>query len=203
MCKLICVTNRRLVKGDFLRQIEKIAAAKPDSILLREKDMSEEEYTALAERVAAICRRHGVDCILHSYPGAAVSLGIHTLHLPLPVLRNIPETVHRQIALIGASCHSAQEAEEAVSLDALYLIAGHIFATDCKRGLPGRGLDFLRELCDSRGVPVYAIGGISPENAGAVIQAGASGVCVMSSLMQSDDPDAEINALRRAMEHEA
>lgn len=196
MCKVICITNRVLCREDFLTRIERIAQAQPDGIILREKDLPEEEYTALAERVAAICRRHGVDCILHSYPQAAIALGIHTLHMPLPMLRTLPDNVHRQIALIGASCHSAQEAEEAVSLDALYLIAGHIFATDCKRGLPGRGLDFLRDICQSRGVPVYAIGGITPDNVQDVVQAGAAGVCVMSSLMTCDDPAALIHQLR-------
>ena len=199
MCKLICVTNRRLVKGDFLRQIGKIAAAKPDSILLREKDMPPAEYAALAGDVMALCTRYGVKCILHSHPAD----GGKALHLPLPVLREKASELQGIFQVLGASCHSVDEAREAVSLGADYIIAGHIFATDCKRGLPGRGLDFLRNIVQSVDVPVYAIGGISPENAGAVIQAGASGVCVMSSLMESDDPAAEIKALRRAMEHEA
>ncbi|MBQ8927264.1 MAG: thiamine phosphate synthase [Oscillospiraceae bacterium] len=202
MCKLICVTNRHLCREDFLQRVERIAAARPDAILLREKDLPEAEYTALAEKVAAVCRKYDVDCMLHTHPGAAVSLGIRTLHLPLPVLRTVPDTVHRQIALIGASCHSREEAQEAVSLGACYLIAGHIFETDCKRGLPGRGLDFLREICDSRGVPVYAIGGITPERVPEVLHAGAAGICVMSRLMQCDAPAEEIEKFRRAC-HEA
>ena len=196
MCKVICMTNRTLCREDFLTRIRRIAQAQPDAILLREKDLPEDAYTALAGQVADICRQYHVDCILHSHPQAAIALGIRTLHMPLPMLRTLPDDVHRQVALIGASCHSAAEAAEATSLDALYLIAGHIFETDCKRGLPGRGLTFLRDICQNRGVPVYAIGGITPERVPDILEAGAAGVCVMSSLMTCDDPAALITRLR-------
>ena len=49
---------------------------------------------------------------------------------------------------IGVSIHSAEEAKEAVSLGASYLTAGHIFTTDCKKGVPARGLEFLKEVCE-------------------------------------------------------
>lgn len=199
MCKLICVTNRGLVKGDFLRQLERIAAAKPDSIILREKDLPLSEYTALAGEIMELCRCCGVKCILHSHP----DLGVSAMHLPLPVLRKKAALVRGKFEVLGASCHSVGEAQEALSLGANHIIAGHVFATDCKRGLPGRGLEFLRGVVQSVDVPVFAIGGISPENAGDVVKAGAAGVCVMSSLMQSNDPAAEIRMLRRAMKHEA
>ena len=51
MCKVLCVTNRHLAAGDFLKQIEKAAAARVDGIILREKDMEEKEYQRLAEQV--------------------------------------------------------------------------------------------------------------------------------------------------------
>lgn len=200
MCKVICVTNRKLCGGDFLTRIERVAAARPDAVILREKDLPEPEYTALAEQVTAICQRYDVQCILHSFAAAAVRLRAEYLHLPLPVLRqmqSLPENIK-----IGVSCHSEAEAQEAVSRGANYLIAGHIFATDCKKGLPGRGTDFLRAVCRSVNVPVYAIGGIAPENAAEVMQAGAAGFCIMSGLMQCDSPANEIEALRRAC-HEA
>ena len=190
MCKLICVTNRRLVKGDFLRQIERIAAAKPDGIILREKDLPADAYAELSQIVMAICKRYDVACILHSH----LVNGADALHFPLPVLRERASEIGKTF---GVSCHSVGEAQEAVSLGAGYIIAGHIFATDWKKGLPGRGLGFLREVCGSVPVPVYAIGGISAENIRAVLAAGAAGVCIMSSLMQADAPEEEIAKLRR------
>jgi len=89
--------------------------------------------------------------------------------------------------MLGASCHSLEEAKEAVELGCTYLIAGHIFATDCKKGLPGRGTEFLQSVCESVQVPVYAIGGISGENMTLVRKAGAKGGCVMSGWMQCDN----------------
>ena len=67
MCKIICVTNRKLCDEDFLVRIGKIAESQPDMIILREKDLSAEEYTVLAEKVMKICAEHNVRCILHSF----------------------------------------------------------------------------------------------------------------------------------------
>ena len=66
------------------------------------------------------------------------------------------------------------------------MTAGHIYATDCKRGLPPRGLDFLREVCRSTSLPVLAIGGIGLDGKQLreVLEAGAAGACVMSGMMR-------------------
>ena len=65
------------------------------------------------------------------------------------------------------------------------MIAGHIYATDCKKGLPPRGLEFLEEICRSVSLPVYAIGGIrlDRKQIEKTLAAGARGVCVMSGAM--------------------
>ena len=83
-----------------------------------------------------------------------------------------------------------------MKLGCSYITAGHIFATDCKRGLPGRGPEFLAEVCRTVDIPVYGIGGISPENIREVRAAGAAGACLMSSLMTAED----VPALMKAME---
>jgi thiamine-phosphate pyrophosphorylase len=76
-----------------------------------------------------------------------------------------------------------EEALRAQNAGATYLLAGHIFATGCKPGVPPRGLAFLQEVCQASALPVYALGGIDAANARACIQAGAKGVCVMSECM--------------------
>lgn len=187
---LLCVTNRRLCPGDFLKQVEAIAAAGAGGILLREKDLPEREYQALAEQVQAVCRRYDTPCILHSFPSAAQALEADAFHAPLPILRAMPEDQRQEFQTLGASCHSAEDAREAQALGCTYLTAGHIFDTPSKQGLPGRGLAFLKTVCQSVSIPVYAIGGIKAENAAAVYAAGAYGVCVMGDLMRSKDPAA-------------
>ena len=82
---------------------------------------------------------------------------------------------------VGCSVHSVEEAKEAQKLGATYLTAGHIYTTDCKKGLPPRGLDFLREICNAVTIPVYAIGGIhaGTRQIQEVMDCGASGACIM------------------------
>lgn len=165
--------------------MEKVTAMPLKAVILREKDLTEEEYTQLAEKVTEICRRNGVPCILHTFINAAVRLGCDSIHLPLPVLRKTRDGDKAKFRIIGCSCHSPEEAREAVSLGATYITAGHVFATDCKKGLPPRGPDFLREVCKAVEVPVYAIGGITAEKLPLILEAGAAGGCIMSGLMSN------------------
>ena len=172
-----------------MKQLANIAEAAPKYIILREKDLDESGYRALAEQAMEICSHSNTRLVLHYYWKTALELGADSIHLPLHILRELSAEDKRRFKLIGASCHSAEDAMEAEKLGADYITAGHVFATDCKKGLPPRGLDFLREVCHSVDIPVYAIGGISPENFSQVIEAGASGGCVMSGLMKCSQPE--------------
>lgn len=194
MSDILCVTNRSLCREDFIKRLERIAAAHPAGVILREKTLSPQEYRPLAAEALAICRAHGVPCILHSFPDIARALKADGLHLPLDRLRAIPPEERTGFGMLGASCHSVEDAMEAEALGCTYLTAGHIFATDCKKGLPPRGLGFLRAVCQAVSIPVWAIGGIAPENIGAVMECGARGGCVMSSLMICPDPAALLDA---------
>lgn len=168
-------------------RIEKIAKEKPQGIILREKDLSEPEYEVLAEHVLSICRKYNAACILHSFVNTAIKLKTGSIHLPFPLLRQMSDTDKTHFSVIGTSCHSAAEAIEAEKLGSTYITAGHIFATDCKKGVPARGLEFLQEVCERVSIPVYAIGGINRENYAKIRQAGAQGACVMSGLMCCQD----------------
>ena len=180
---ILCITNRKLCKEDFLKRIETIAATHPKAIVLREKDLSEEEYKILAEKVIHICEKYDVPCILHSFTKVAITLNIKAIHMPLPLLRKMTSQEKSHFEIIGASCHSLEDAKEAERLGCTYITAGHIFRTDCKKGLPGRGLSFLQNICENVSMPVYAIGGISKKNIDAVRQTGAAGACIMSGFM--------------------
>lgn len=184
MSDLICITNRKLCSNNFLDQIEMIASAHPKAIVLREKDLSEKEYEQLARQVMQICQKHGTQCILHSFSNVATTLGATAVHMPLPLLQKMTPQEKSHFQIIGASCHSLEEAKEAQNLGCTYITAGHIFLTDCKKGLPGRGLPFLEEICKTVRIPVYAIGGISSQNIESVRKTGAAGACIMSGFMR-------------------
>lgn len=184
MSDLICITNRKLCSNNFSDQIEMIASAHPKAIVLREKDLSEKEYEQLARQVMQICQKHGTRCILHSFSNVAIALGAEAVHMPLPLLQKMTPQEKSHFQIIGASCHSLEEAKEAQNLGCTYITAGHIFLTDCKKGLPGRGLPFLEEICKAVRIPVYAIGGISSQNIESVRKTGAAGACIMSGFMR-------------------
>lgn len=196
MYRVIAVTNRKLCRRPFLEQIESVAGRKPQAIILREKDLAEEEYQELAEKVLAICRNYQVELIIHNYPAVAKNLGVGAIHLSLPCFKEYFKTSVRggeyksfstaDFTKIGCSVHSLEEAREAEALGAAYLTAGHIYATDCKRGLPPRGLAFLEEICRNVTVPVYAIGGIGLTDGRIeeVLMHGAKGACIMSEMMK-------------------
>ena len=95
--KVIAVTNRKLCDGDFLDQIKKICQMKPQAIILREKDLSEEEYRILSEEVLSVCKKYEIPCILHKFWKTALELECTSVHLPLPELRKLPEDVKEQV----------------------------------------------------------------------------------------------------------
>ena len=102
------------------------------------------------------------------------------------VYRQLAKDVTALCEAAGTECivHSLAEAREAEALGADYLFAGNIFETDCKKGLPGRGLSFLQEVCKQVSIPVYGIGGITPDRMEQLLLAGASGGCMMSGFLK-------------------
>ncbi|BCZ45449.1 thiamine phosphate synthase [Clostridium gelidum] len=194
MYKLLAITNRHICYNDFLTQIQDICslnakntAVKSVSIVLREKDLSENDYKDLAAKVMKICKKNNTECILHNFYNVAKELNCEKIHLPLHVLKSKPD-VCKEFNEVGVSIHSVSEAIEAVNLGATYITAGHIFGTDCKKDSPPRGLGFLSSVCSCVNIPVFAIGGISLSNAQEAINAGADGICIMSGLMKCKNP---------------
>lgn len=183
--KLVCVTARKLCGDDFIKRLEKISK-NCDLIILREKDLTEEEYFSLAEKFLNVSSDGRATLVLHCFWKKALELHHDKIHLSLKDFRENPQ-IREKFSLVGVSIHSLEEAKEAEALGADYVTAGHIFETDCKKGLKGRGLEFLRQVSQGVSIPVYAIGGISTENMEQVREAGANGACIMSGFMKADD----------------
>ena len=114
-----------------------------------------------------ICRTHQLPLILHTYQDICRRLDTYGLQVSYQQLLCQPQ-LRAQVQCLGVSIHHADEAVRAADLGADYLLAGHIFATSCKQGLPGRGLDFLSAVCAATSLQVYAIGGITPTNIGQI-----------------------------------
>mgnify|MGYP002464425708 CR=1 FL=1 len=182
----VCVTDRKISRAPFLQQIETICALRPKALILREKDLAEAEYVQLAQKVQAVCENYGVKFIVHTFWRAGLALGADGVHLPLTVCTAMPAAERLEAGYFGVSVHSAEEAKAAIKFGAAYLIAGHIYESSCKEGVPPRGQAFLKEICTLSPVPVYAIGGIrlNKEQLEEVLACGAAGACVRSAFMQ-------------------
>ncbi|MDR1320243.1 MAG: thiamine phosphate synthase [Gracilibacteraceae bacterium] len=201
--EIIATTARELCPGSLAERLPLLAASGPDGILLREKDLPEAEYEELARLGAAACRRHGVAFGAHSRPWAARRLGLVWLHLSWAAFLAREADTRAELgefARVGVSVHAAEEAARAARWGADYVLAGHVFTTASKAGLPGRGLGFLRAVRAAvPETPVYAIGGIGPDNIGAVGACGVRGVFLMSAVMTAPAPREYIAALRRGL----
>ena len=191
---IACITNRHLVKGDFLAQIERVAAMEMvDWIIVREKDLRFEEYRQLFVQVARIAHKGGKKCLAHGRIALGVmsELGADGIHLPLDVLREWRAASGRRSApqagavqLVGTSAHSASELAEAAALGADYATLSPIFATACKPGAVPLGTAALAAACQKSPIPIFALGGIGMDKLDACIEAGAAGCCMMSELMR-------------------
>ena len=183
---VICVTHRLLCPDDFLERLDRIAAQHPYAIVLREKDLSESEYEALARDCLRICQKHAVSLNLNSQIAVARRIGCDGIHLPFHLLLQHKNELD-DFSRVGVSLHSPEEAAQLADTPATYVQAGHVFPTDCKAGVPPRGLSFLRAVCQATDLPVFGIGGINAERYPAVLQTGAAGACIMSGLMPCSD----------------
>ena len=199
--KLNIITNRKLCENENLeKQIEKIFSAYKKKIFLenfeivaltlREKDLYKNEYLNLVKKIYPICKRYRIDLILHQNYDLNLDkkYKIEEIHLSYDnfksLNKNIREELIKKYKKIGVSIHSVDEAKEVENLGATYVVAGHIFETDCKKDLEPRGLNFIKELSSILTIPIFAIGGINEENSNLVLNSGAFGVCMMSSLMK-------------------
>ena len=199
--KLNIISNRKLCKNENLeRQIEKIFLAYEKKIILknfeivsltlREKDLDKNEYLNLVEKIYPICKKHKINLILHQNYDLNLNEkykieGIHLSYDNFKSLnKNIRKGLIKKYKRIGVSIHSLEEAREVENLGASYVVAGHIFETDCKKGLEPRGVNFIKELSFILTIPIFTIGGINEENSSLVLNSGAFGVCMMSSLMK-------------------
>lgn len=212
---ILCyVTDRRSLPhatGNALTQkIDAILAAGVDWVQIREKDLCARELAVLAReallRTAVHSRgkRSASRILVNDRVDVALAEradGVHLGENSLPVdevARLIATHISRQDFLVGASCHSLEAAKLAASGGAGYLFFGPVFATPSKAAFgPSQGVERLAEVCRAIAIPVLAIGGITLENAGACLAAGAAGIAAIRLFQDAPDPSATVRSLRQ------
>lgn len=179
---IIGVTNRKLC-NDFYKRIKEISKSNLKYLILREKDLEYKELLIMAKNVQSILKDSNIKLIINSNVEVAEEVNAYGIQLSFKdFCKNKGKNFN---GIKGVSVHSLSEAIEAEKRGANYIIYGHVFNTDCKKGLKPRGLIEFKEICNKVNIPVYAIGGINKENYKSVLEIGADGVAVMSSLMKN------------------
>jgi len=189
-----------LALEDFPARAAAIAAAGPAVALhARNHAAPGAELSAVAQRLIALARPPEAAVFVNARPDIAVALGAQGLQLGREDLA--PHDVHRAfprwLGWIGASVHSTAEARMARHEGADFLLAGPVYQTESHPDRPALGLAFLREVAEE-GLPVVAIGGITPERCPEIREAGAWGAAAISALWRAPDAAAAAMAFLSA-----
>lgn len=184
--KLIAVTNNIYSIHELATMIIQIHDV-VDFVYVREKSKSSLELLMLLNLLSD----NGVPMnkiIINDRLDVALLTNLINIHLPthgLPV-KLVKE--HYPTMNVGRSVHSVAEAIQAEKDYANYVIYGHCFETNCKKGLSPNGIDPLIEIKKVLTIPVYAIGGIAPDHLPILKECQIDGIAVMSGIFSSENP---------------
>ena len=198
---LCLVTDRRVARDndDLAARVASAVAGGVDLVQLREKDLPGGQLlklaVALEEKISGRARliiNERVD-VAAALPAAGVQLGEDALPVAAARRLLVPN------ALLGRSVHSLAGAKRAVAEGADFLIAGTMYASRSHPGEPPAGPELIRQIAAVAAAPILGIGGITPDNVGAVMQAGAFGVAVITNILAATDPERAAARLKAAM----
>jgi thiamine-phosphate pyrophosphorylase len=205
------ITDRRQFPGSpaeqrarLLAKIAEASRAGVDLIQLREKDLPARDLEALAREAVRVIRentgRKRTRLLINSRADVAIAAGADGVHLrgddiAASEARVIFSKAGVHKPVIGVSCHSVSEVRLAESNGADFAVFGPVFE---KSGAPGQGIAGVRAACGkvpARGVeaavpagqmPVLALGGVTPDNAAACLEAGAAGVAAIRLFQENE-----------------
>jgi thiamine-phosphate pyrophosphorylase len=171
-----------------------------DVVQLRDKQLSDEQLTALAREAQALCQRLGALLIVNDRPDLARAAGADGVHVGQ---EDTPPAEVRELVgpemLIGLSTHAPAEIDAADPALVDYIGVGPIHATPTKPGRPAVGAELIRYAAAHSAVPFFAIGGLHEGNLGEARDAGATRVCVLRAITAAEDPERAARGLRTAL----
>lgn len=170
-----------------------------DVLQLREKTIPDGQLLALAAELRELTDETGKLLIINDRADVAALVGADGLHLgqgDLPIAD--ARRLLRPGAIVGRSTHSIEQARAAVNEGADYISVGPIYDTITKDAGKPVGLELLRQVRAEVAMPIVAIGGINPQRAANVLDAGASCIAVCSAVCGADDPQSAAAAVKAA-----
>jgi len=197
---LTLITDRSLCRSLSLEEaVARAVAGGVNVVQLREKDLAAAQLVPLADRLRAITQGKAL-LIVNGRLDVALLCAAAGVHLPE---KGPSVAATRRLAgdrfIIGRSVHSAEEAMKAEEEGADYVQVGAIFPTRSHPGLSPAGPALLESVAVRVTIPIVAVGGITAENVGQVMQAGARGAAVISAILDSPSPAAAARRLAEAM----
>ena len=200
------VTQESRSEGrDTVSVVEKAIEGGVNAVQLREKGTNARHRYRLGLRLRELTDEAGIPLIVNDRIDLARAVAADGVHLgqsdlPVEIARDQLDTD----AVVGCSAATVEEATTAEAAGADYLGVGSVYATDSKdvdTEKDGVGPDRVRAIVDAVDIPVVGIGGIDATNAGAVVEAGAAGVAVISAIAAADDPSDATRGLREVVEN--
>ncbi len=191
---LYAITSAGLCADPAVLRAAVAAALRGGAVLIQYRDKQADPATreAKARDLAALCREHGAALVINDDAELARAVGAAGVHLgradaPLAQARELLGPA----ALLGASCGpSLERAQAAAAAGASYLAFGRFFPSQTKPDAPQADPQVLRQARGQFRLPLCAIGGVTPQNAGALIEAGADLVAAVEGVFGDPRPQA-------------
>ena len=159
-----------------------------DAIQLREKEMSDRDFLDLARQMRRLTAQHEVLFIVNdrvAIARLADADGVHLGQDDLPLLE--ARSLLPAGRLIGVSTHEMSQARRAASEGADYIGVGPVYPTSTKGYESGVGLSYLRSVANEITIPFVAIGGITLDRIGSVMEAATHAIAVCSAVIGAPD----------------
>lgn len=200
--RLYAVTDRAWTgRQTLLEQIEEALTAGVTLVQLREKNMTDEEFLAEAEKVRQLTDRYGVPLIINDNVEVAVKCGAAGVHVGQEDLEagKVREILGPD-KIIGVTAKTVEQAKRAQAAGADYLGSGAVFGSTTKTNARPMDLETLREITRAVSIPVVAIGGIDRNNIEKLEGTGIAGVAVVSGIFAQENIAEAVKTLREKAE---
>ena len=188
-------------ESGFLTVVEDALRGGVTLIQLREKEKNTREYLELAKKVHEITRRYNVPLIIDDRIDIAIAAeaeGVHLGQSDMPI--DIARKLLGNDFIIGATAKTVDQAREAFNQGADYLGVGAIYPTKTKVKTVLTSTLMLSDICGAVSIPVNAIGGLNKDNLDILHGIPISGICTVSAIMDSENPESTAKELKYEFE---
>ena len=194
--QLHLLTDSRLGTSELIGVVDAAAKNGVDWVQVREHTATARDLFDLSRNIVSVCRPLGVRVAVNDRIDVALAVAADAVQLGS---RSLPIAAAKRIAgsmLIGASVHTLSEGVRAAEEGAAWITFGHFFPTSSHPSDRCRDFGELKMMAKTAPVPVIAIGGIGVDQVATVIEEGASGIAVISAILDAPDPGRAAAELR-------